>query len=245
MVNGHEGSEEAAADPVRGLAISDDGLRLELEETEIERGAPAQLRFSILGEDGETVRDFDATHERRMHLIVIRRDLTGFQHLHPEMDAEGTWATRAVLPEAGSYRVFADFQHQGEAQTLAADLSVDGEVDWRELPDPRASAMTETGYEIRLDAEPSTVGEEAELGFTVTRGGQPVEVEPYLGAGGHLVALREGDLAFLHVHPTEGTGDQAIRFMTEFPSEGRYRLFLQFKHAGEVHTAAFTREVGR
>ena len=30
--------------------------------------------------------------------------------------------------------------------------------------------------------------------------------------------------------------------MTEFPSEGRYGLFLQFKHDGEVHTAEFTRE---
>jgi hypothetical protein len=32
--------------------------------------------------------------------------------------------------------------------------------------------------------------------------------------------------------------------MTEFPSEGRYRLFLQFRDGGEIHTAAFTREIG-
>jgi hypothetical protein len=67
----------------------------------------------------------------------------------------------------------------------------------------------------------------AELGYAITRDGKPVETEPYLGAGGHLVALREGDLAFLHVHPTEG----------------RYRLFLQFKVDGRVETVAFTREV--
>jgi len=87
------------------------------------------------------------------------------------------------------------------------------------------------------------VGEESELRFTVTRDGQPVETEPYLGAGGHLVALREGDLAFLHVHPTE-QGD-VIGFGAKFPSEGRYRLFLQFKVAGRVQTVAFTQEVGR
>ena len=57
------------------------------------------------------------------------------------------------------------------------------------------------------------------------------------------MALREGDLAYLHVHP-EGHGE-AVRFMTEFPSEGRYRLYLQFKHEGRVHTAEFTQEVGR
>ena len=83
-------------------------------------------------------------------------------------------------------------------------------------------------------------GREAELRFEVTRDGEPVTTEPYLGAGGHLVALREGDLAFLHVHPTDGLG-----FMATFPSPGRYRLFVQFKHEGEVRTAAFTQVVGR
>ena len=73
----------------------------------------------------------------------------------------------------------------------------------------------------------------------------PVEdLEPYLGALGHLVALRESDLAFLHVHPEtdEGSGPR-ISFRATFPSEGRYRLFLQFAHAGGVKTAAFTLEV--
>ena len=66
-----------------------------------------------------------------------------------------------------------------------------------------------------------------------------METEPYLGAGGHLVALREGDLAFLHVHP----GDHGVAFDTTFETAGRYRMFLQFKHEGRVQTAAFTREV--
>ena len=80
-----------------------------------------------------------------------------------------------------------------------------------------------------------------------------MHTEPYLGAGGHLVALREGDLAFLHVHPTDdGHGDEAaagdghddlIGFAATFPTEGRYRLFLQFRHEGRVNTVAFTQEV--
>jgi len=66
------------------------------------------------------------------------------------------------------------------------------------------------------------------------------------------VALREGDLAYLHVHPVEGdhgdhggSPDGPVAFATEFPTDGRYRLFLQFKVDGRVETAAFTREVGR
>jgi hypothetical protein len=82
---------------------------------------------------------------------------------------------------------------------------------------------------------------ESELRFTISKNGRPVKTEPYLGAGGHLVALREGDLAFLHVHPTED--DDAIGFEATFPTTGAYRLFLQFKVDGVVQTVAFTQEV--
>jgi hypothetical protein len=237
------GGDEAAPDPVRGLAASHGGLTLALEQTELERGRPTELRFSIVGSDGEPVRDFEVEHEKRMHFIVVRRDGQGFQHLHPELGDDGVWHVRLTLPEAGSYRVFADFKHDGEARTLAADLGVDGEADYRPLPGPATSADTGDGYQVRLDADALRSGREAELGFTVSRGGRTIRTEPYLGAGGHLVALREGDLAYLHVQP-EGDGER-VSFMTEFPSDGRYRLYLQFKHEGRVHTAEFTQEVGR
>ena len=81
----------------------------------------------------------------------------------------------------------------------------------------------------------------------MTRDGEPVtDLEPYLGAYGHLVALRAGDLAYLHVHP-EGAPDDGVTepgpdvvFFAEVPSTGRYHLYLDFKHEGVVRTAAFT-----
>jgi hypothetical protein len=59
------------------------------------------------------------------------------------------------------------------------------------------------------------------------------------------VALREGDLAFLHVHPEESDEPATIRFGATLPSPGRYRLFLQFKHDGAVRTVAHTLVVPR
>jgi hypothetical protein len=228
---------------VHGLAVADGGLRIELEQPELRRDREQTLAFRIVDDNGQPVRDFDVTHEKRMHLILARRDLTGFQHLHPEMAADGTWSTRVTLPEAGSYRLFADFSHEGEATTLASDLRVDGDADLKPLPAPQPTAVSDGGYDVRLDATGARAGKESELRFTITRNGEPVETEPYLGAGGHLVALREGDLAFLHVHPTdEGDG---VGFMATFPTEGRYRLFLQFQHEGRLHTVAFTQEVSR
>jgi hypothetical protein len=192
-----------------------------------------------------------------MHFIVARDDLTGFQHLHPRMDAGGNWTTKITVAEPGRYRVFADFKHEGRNQTLAQDVTVDGTADRQPLPPPAGTATTDDGYEVTLTGADAAAAEPTELGFEVSRGGQPVAVEDYLGAKGHLVALRERDLAYLHTHPSGGGsggehgdgddghgGGEAIRFETEFPTAARYRLFLQFKHEGEVHTAAFTRTVG-
>jgi hypothetical protein len=229
-----------SAAPVRGLAVAANGLRIVVANPELRRGRAETLRFRIIGEDGHTLRDFDVTHEKRMHLILARRDLTGFQHLHPGQAADGTWTTRVRLDAAGSYRLFADFSHDGTAQTLASDLRVDGAADLRPLPAPAAAAVSDGGYDVRLESSDADPGEAADVRFTITHDGHPVQTEPYLGAGGHLVALREGDLAFLHVHPDEHGEPGSVGFAATFPTAGRYRLFLQFKHAGQVHTVAFT-----
>ena len=228
-----------AARPVRGLAVAENGLRLVVEDTELRRGATETLRFRVVDETGATVRGFDVEHERRMHLIVARRDLTGFQHLHPTQAGDGTWSADVRLADAGSYRLFADFTKDGEPFTLASDLRVDGDADLRPLPAPATTAASDGGYDVKLDAGRARPGEEATLRFTIAKDGRAVRTEPYLGAGGHLVALREGDLAFLHVHPA----DDGVEFEATFPTAGRYRLFLQFQHEGRVQTVAFTQEV--
>ena len=250
---GHGGGHAAAGEPeaVRGLSSTQDGMTLELDGTTLPRSKPARLSFHISGSGGDPVRDFEVEHEKRMHLIVVRRDLRGFQHLHPTVGSDGTWSTPVTLREPGSYRVFADFKRQGENVTLAGDVSVPGPARREPLPPAALTADAGGGYQVRIAGGRSSAGEESELEFDVTRAGRPVEVDPYLGARGHLVALREDDLAYLHVHPVEraeghgahGGGGGPVAFATEFPSAGRYRLFLQFRHQGKVRTAEFTRTV--
>jgi hypothetical protein len=232
----HMGAMAAETMPVRGLAVSEHGLTLELARRTAQPGRRFELAFRIAGRRGQTVRDFDVEHTKRMHFIVVRRDMTGFQHLHPTQRPDGTWSVAATLPEAGSYRVFADFSVGGKPATLADDLTVDGPVRSHALPAPATSVEVD-GLRVALSEDKAKA-----LAFTVTRDGAPVGIQDYLGAKGHLVALREGDLAFLHVHPDQ----DRLRFMATFPTAGRYRLFLQFKTAdGRLHTAAFTREITR
>ena len=250
---GHGGSTEehggaAATDEdaaVPGLAVATHGLSLQLDRTALPRGERTPLSFRIADAEGRAVRDFEVEQDKRMHLIVVRRDTQGFQHLHPRMEDDGRWSTPVTLPQAGSYRVFADFQRDGEKTTLGADLAVDGPADFQPLPAASATARTAGGYDVELSGGDSRAGRESELEFAVSRKGEPIRTEPYLGAGGHLVALREGDLGYLHTHPAEHGEGAAVPFETAFPSAGRYRLFFQFKHDGRVRTAAFTREVAR
>jgi len=211
---------------------------LVVDDARFESGERAALTFRVVDRDANTVRDFDVEHERAMHVIAVRRDLTHYQHVHPRRTPDGGWTVDIAFPEAGPHRVFADFVAAGTPQTLGADIEVTGRYAARPLPAPSAVADADAGdgYSVEVAATGS------ERRFTVRKDGVTVEdVEPYLGARGHLVALREGDLAFQHVHPKDrATEGREIRFDVALPGSARHRLFLQFKHDGEVHTAAFT-----
>jgi hypothetical protein len=242
----HE-AETPAGDPAGtppGLAVASGGYRMVAERADLPAAA-STYRFRIVAAGGEPVTSFDAEHEREMHLIVVRRDFEGFQHVHPRMAADGTWTARLDTIRPGTYRVFADFATGGEALTLGTDLQVAGGFRPEPLPAPTSAAAAGDGYEVRIDAGHPEAGGEARTEFTVTRDGKPVDrVVPYLGAAGHLVALRDGDLAFLHTHPTGGSRDaDPIGFDVSYPSAGSYVLYLQFRHAGEVRTARFTVDV--
>ena len=245
---GHQADAMASGGPgaaqvPRGLGVADGKLRLIANTTTYGAGETKPFSFRIVDTHGATVRDFDVEHTKRLHLIVVRRDLTGYQHVHPVQAADGSWSVPLRFAQAGVYRVFADFTAHGqEKTTLATDVFVPGDFQPQSIPAPTTRVSVD-GYDVALKGAPKA-GAESDLQFTVSQHGTPVVVQPYLGADGHLVALRQGDLAYLHVHPQETPGSGGpIQFMTEYPSAGRYRLFLQFKHDGKVHTAAFTQEV--
>ncbi|MFI8425254.1 hypothetical protein [Streptomyces sp. NPDC085479] len=243
---GHaEGSAQAGAALPGGLQVSDGGYTLALETPTPPTGR-STLKFAIQDAAGKKVTAFTTEHGKELHFIVASRDLTVFRHLHPEKAADGTWTVEADLPAAGGYKAFADFKPAAKgakALTLGVDLAVPGAAAPKPLP-AAAPTATVDGYQVRLGGtlDPGKAGE---LRLTVTKDGEPVtDLEPYLGAYGHLVALRQGDLAYLHVHPNEGGPGPDVSFTATAPSTGTYRLFLDFQHEGKVRTAAFTVKAG-
>ncbi|WP_254644218.1 hypothetical protein [Streptomyces sp. BV286] len=248
----HEPAGEGPQAPAGGLQISEGGYTLDLKTPRVEAGRPADLRFTVRDGTGRAVTSYRREHEKELHLIVASRDLVTYRHLHPARAADGTWSIPVELPRAGGYRVFADFtpaKKGAENLTLGADLAASGPYEPKSLPAPSATAET-GGYEVELTGG-LRPGEAGELELEVSRGGKPVtDLQPYLGAYGHLVALRSGDLAYLHVHPNGEPGDgrtepgPGVSFTATAPSAGAYRLFLDFKHKGVVRTAAFTVHAG-
>jgi hypothetical protein len=133
--------------------------------------------------------------------------------------------------------------------TLGVDVPAAGAYQARPLPAPGRVAEVD-GYTVELAGD-LTPGTSSRLTLRVSRDGRPVtDIQPYLGAYGHLVVLRDGDLAYLHVHPDGEPGDgrtaagPEITFFAEVPSAGAYGLYLDFQHEGVVRTAEFTALAG-
>jgi hypothetical protein len=234
-----------------GLETSQAGYTLSPMDTTLGAGVAVEYRFTIDGPDGPPVTEFVDEHDRELHLIVVRRDLSGYQHLHPTRDANGVWTATADLSVPGTYRVLADFTPTGlgEGLTLGTDLQVPGDQRPTPLPAPTRTAHVD-GYTVTLAGD-LVPGSSSTLALSVAKDGRAVtDLEPYLGAYGHLVALRSGDVAYLHVHPEGAPGDgvttagPSIEFAASVPSAGTYRLYLDFLHEGRVRTAEFTAVAG-
>jgi len=247
--HGHDAGAGETGSALKGLQVSQDGYTLVPATTSVPAAKPTTYAFRITGPDGKPVTDYTPTHDKDLHLIVVRRDLAGFEHVHPTLGADGAWQVRLSLAAgAGTYRVFADFAPaagDGDALTLGTDLVVAGDQQPTPLPEPARTTNVD-GYTVTLDGQ-LTAGTSSPLTLTVSKDGRPVtDLQPYLAAYGHLVALRQGDLAYLHVHPDGAPGDgkteagPRIKFYAEVPTAGTYRLYLDFKHEGTVRTAEFT-----
>ncbi|MEU9123077.1 hypothetical protein AB0C96_24975 [Streptomyces sp. NPDC048506] len=235
-----------------GLADAKDGYRLTSDVDQLPADKAGGYRFRITGPNGKPVTGFAVDQTKRMHFYAIRSDLTGFQHLHPTMAGDGTWTAPLSPQKPGSWRMFASFTPdsgpgRGKGLVLSRTVTVPGES--KRSPLPAATTSTEVdGYTVRVKGAPMA-GMAHPLTVSVSKGGKPVtDLQPYLDTYAHLTAFHEGDQAFAHLHPeTEVNGDHGgpnLSFHAELPKPGNWRMFLQFRTDGTLHTAALTLRVG-
>lgn len=234
-------ADEDPAPLGEGVVAVEEGYRLVPASPMLDPDG-GELAFQIQDQSGTPITEYEELHERELHLIIVGRDLAEFHHVHPELDSNGTWSIDLPALPPGPYRAITDFWvTDGPRLALGVDLQVPG--DNQPAPTPQPSTVSRVdGYDVTLGASTGPTGEMTAI-ITVRRDGRVVRPEPYLGANGHLVALRAGDLAYAHVHPDDEADDpdeRAVHFEANLDSAGRYGLFFDFRHDGAVHTATFT-----
>ncbi len=248
------------------------GVRVEFtsEPTAPGVGQPVTLGYRVVDtRTGQVIAHLPIDHERPMHLILARRDLTGFQHIHPAMGADGTYRVTATLPESGTYVLYNEFAQGGQTVLDRREITVGAPSALAASLAPDVAPKTVGGVTVALDA-PQTIraGVDTHLTFALTEGGQPVrDLVPYLGAAAHIAVASADTTDFAHTHGVAvgdaaggGHGGMSAGAGTEshappatfgpqvgvdytFDRPGLYRVWAQFSHAGEVITVPFTVQV--
>lgn len=217
--------------------------------------SPNEYSFSLVDDRGNTLKDFEITHTKKMHVIVARKDLAYFQHIHPDFNqSTGQFSfSNLTFPADGIYRIFADFapaggQKDAMGAPLPVTLSEDVPVGIGKNYTPQTLGSEEkvkifNDYQVSLAYGQLVSGKEVMLTFNLNQNGKPItDLQEYLGALGHSVILREGNLDFIHAHPVEDAKKPQtgrVSFMVDFPEAGNYKVFTQFQRDGKVFTTDF------
>ncbi|SFE01721.1 hypothetical protein SAMN05216378_1988 [Paenibacillus catalpae] len=213
-------------------------------------GERTAIQLAIVDAHGQPVKSFARNHEKEIHLIAVSGDLTEFQHLHPVDQGAGRFTVDTVFPKGGKYKLFADFIPAGGSHQVAeTEFEAGGKTAASEplVPDKQL-VQTVAGTQVSLLTSQLQAGRETALAFSFkdAKTGKPVQdMEPYLGAAGHVVIISENLNHYLHVHPKEGqtAGPEAI-FETGFPAPGLYKVWGQFQRHGDNFVTSFTIKVG-
>ncbi len=207
-------------------------------------GSTTKLMLRIQDADGTPIKTFDILHEKLVHLIVVRDGLDEFAHLHPDVDSSGMITTQFAFPKSGKYRLFADHQPQGKPQGLATgEVNVSGNDDQAAALVPTTSPEVTIG-EIKVHIAIRTGEQETNVQFHFVDGdGKPVsDLQPYLGAMGHLVIISQDGSEYVHAHPlseARTAPEGAVEFAAHFPKPGIYKAWGQFQRNGTVFTVPY------
>ncbi|MCZ8522829.1 MULTISPECIES: hypothetical protein [Paenibacillus] len=237
----HTGASQPAADTQ---------VVWKLNPEQPQAGQDTQVSMEVRDAKGEPVEKFDTNHEKLMHLIVVSKDLSYFDHLHPAYEGKGRFDITTKLPAGGEYKLFADYVPAGGSATTGSEwVKAEGTAPAARPLEPD-SQLTRTveGKEVTLTTGTLAAGQEVMLTFHLSDAEtkQPIRnLEPYLGAVGHVVILDAAAEQYLHVHPVDekATGPEA-QFMTTFPKSGTYKIWGQFQQSGRTFIVPFTVKVG-
>ena len=222
-------------------APTSDGFTLTVASPSIDAPGAHQLDLTITTDAGP-VTSYDVSHEKQLHMMIVDHSLTKYMHVHPEMSADGTWSVPVDFPTAGFWRVVVDFQVDGKKVALGTDVVV-GQATMTMANLTAESRISTAGPYVATISGDTAHEASRPLKVTITRDGNPVaEIEPYLGAVGHLVGFSAGGLGYVHMHANDGFVDGTMTFTAPALEHGFHKLFLEASIGGELRQFEFVIE---
>jgi Cupredoxin-like domain len=221
--------------------------------------AGEQVKFILTLKDlqGAGVKELEIVHEKPMHLIVVSEDLNEFYHIHPEPQADGSLTTNFTFPNGGKYRLYADFKPKGAAQSVRDfPLQVSGNISPpQELKADGVREKTVDGVRVVMESGELESNKETTLNFTLydaVSSEFASGIEKYLGESAHFVIISQDLKNFVHAHPVSMENVKAndarmanvppnsvFGAHVTFPTDGLYKIFVEFKRSGKVSVAPF------
>lgn len=239
--SGGSSSEPSSSDAIQAV--------FKVSSAQVKAKEDASMTIQIQDKDGKSINDFDLNHEKKMHLIVVNKDLSSYKHIHPEYKGNGIFTVSTQFPAGGEYKFFADFVPSGKEKSVKSySLTVQGDsVPVVAIQPDSKLTKTVDGIEATLAIDHLMAGMELDLTYSFKDAATQAPIknlQPYLGAVGHVVILDANADQYLHVHPTDekSTGPEA-KFMTTFPKSGIYKIWGEFQRDGKVVTIPFTVKV--
>jgi hypothetical protein len=225
--------------------VSNVTLMVQTEPETVSAGKPTKLKMMIHGADGKMVKDFAVIHEEKIHLIIVRDGLDQFAHIHPKIDANGDLTTTYSFPTGGTYRLYADHQPVGGSpSTPIAEVRVSGATPPLPALKPDVPGPVKgDGLDAHVSVNGAMTGGDATISFKISdpTGAAVKDLQPYLGAMGHLVVISQDGKQYVHAHPAEEKKSETgvVIFHAHFPNPGLYKGWGQFKRQGQVHVIPF------
>ena len=224
------------------------GTRIVLDNKDSLKPGKVNFSFKLFGIDKDefTDKDLKVAHEKKMHFIFVRDDMTGYQHIHPQY-INGKWTVTTEINDGGSYNLYVDIAPNEETPVvLRVPVQIGGTTVTKNFPKPNGKMNTISGvYTGTLTTNTSLkTNQEIKLSIALTKDGKVVtEINQYLGAFGHLVILNHSNPNdFIHAHPLTETKptNGVVEFMAKFPTKGTYTLYGQFNIDGSIVTLPIT-----
>lgn len=234
-------------------------LSLHIDPATAQAGQPITLTLDLSdGSTGLPVEDLIAHHDALVHFVVISQDGGFFSHTHPPRTGPGRFSAALTPDRPGRYTLYAEIERRDSGtQVLSHDFELGGAATAAPAQFAGLGPREAGGMQVTVQSSVSALaaGRQATFTFSFSQNGKPVnDLQPWLGMAGHMIARGDDGALFAHIHavgPMAPAGLMAtgvnygpdIQFVYTFPQPGRYQVWGQFRHAGQIVTVPLAVDV--